>query len=267
MMNFPYRQQGLSLIELMVAMVLGLLLVAGALQMMLTSQTIYRTTDTLSRIQENGRFALNFLTKDIRMAGYNTTEDINANGKVFWDGACDTSNPCTINGAGSDSDQIGILMDPSNDKDCQGNDVGKNQVIVNVYSIADLDNPPDQVNSLYCQGFNLSANDWVTPSPQPLVDGIENMQILYGVSNPTQSNTITSYVSADTVTNWANIGAARVSLLVNNGQPVGNGDSMMRTFNLLDADQIAPDDKHNRQVFSTTITINNIIYQSQESNQ
>jgi len=266
MIFLPSNQKGLSLVELLIAMALGLLLTAGALQMMLASQNIYQTTDTLSRIQENGRFALNFLTKDIRMAGHNTTEDISANGKVFWDGACDASNPCTVNGAGNASDQIGVLMDPSNDRDCQGNNVGENQVIVNVYSIADLDG--DLVNSLYCHSFDLSTNDWVLNSqPQPLVDGVENMQILYGISDPVQNNTIISYVSADAVTNWANIGAARVSLLVNNGQPTGSGDSTIRTFELLDAGQIAFNDKHSRQAFSTTITINNIIYQSQDSNQ
>ena len=265
MISFPHHQKGLSLIELLIAMLLGLMLTAGALQMMLTSQEIYQTTDTLSRIQENGRFALNFLAKDFRMAGYNTTEK--ADGKVFWDGACGATNPtCTTNGAGSNSDQIGVLMDPSNDLDCLGNAVAsENTVIANVYYIDDPEN--DLISSLYCHGFDISANDWVDPNPQPLVDGVDNMQILYGVTNPTANNAITSYVSADDVTNWATIGAARISLLLTNGQAQGNGNNEERKFNLLDADTITVTDQHNRQAFSTTITINNIIYQSQDSNQ
>ena len=267
MINFPHRQQGLSLIELMIAMVLGLLLIGGALQMMLTSQTIHQTTDTLSRIQENGRFALSFLTKSTRMAGYNSNEDEVTEGKVFWDGACDTSDPCTSNGAGNASDQIGVLLDPSNDSDCIGNDVigGKDKVIVNVYSIDDSPNN-NQINSLYCQGFdpvtNLSYGD-----KQPLVDGVENMQILYGVSDPTENNAITSYISADGVTDWASIGAVRISLLVNNGQVKGSGNSETRTFKLLDAPTISATDKHERQVYTTTTAITNIIYQSQDFNQ
>lgn len=264
MINLPHRQRGLSLIELMIAMVLGLLLIAGALQMMLTSQTIHQTTDTLSRIQENGRFALSFLTKSTRMAGYNSSEDEATEGKVFWDGACDTSDPCTNNGAGNASDQIAVLLDPSNDSDCLGNNVGSDKVIVNVYSIDDLDN--DQINSLYCRGFNLSANTWYSPA-QPLVDGVENMQILYGVSDPAANNAITSYISADGVTDWASIGAVRISLLVNNGQAEGSGNSEIRTFKLLDAPTISATDKHERQVYTTTTAITNIIYQSQDFNQ
>jgi len=265
MISFPYRQKGLSLVELLIAMLLGLLLTAGALQMMLSSQVIYQTTDTLSRIQENGRFALNFLAKDIRMAGHNTTEE--ADGKVFWDGACGATNPCTTNGAGSDSDQIGVLMDPSNNLDCQGNLVvgNENKVIANVYYVDD--NPLDPlISSLYCRGYDLSANAWIS-NGQPLVDGVENMQILYGVTDPAANNAITSYISSNDVTDWAGIGAARISLLLNNGQAQGNGNNETRTFNLLDADPIVALDKHNRQTFATTITINNIIYQSQDSNQ
>jgi len=270
MMNSPLRQQGLSLIELMVAMALGLLLIAGALQMMLTSQTIYRTTDTLSRIQENGRFALSFLTKSIRMAGYNSSEDKDADGKVFWDGACDTSEFCTSNGVGNASDQIAVLLDPSNDSDCLGNDVDENKVVVNVFFIDDLDG--DQVNSLYCRGFDITANGWIDidKGAQPLVDGIENMQILYGVSDPTASNMITSYISADkvaAVADWASIGAVKISLLVNNGQVVGSGNNEERIFNLLDAPTIEPTDRHDRQVHTTTTAITNIIYQSQDFNQ
>lgn len=264
MISFSSNQKGLSLVELLIAMLLGLLLIAGALQMMLSSQEIYQTTDTLSRIQENGRFALNFLSKDVRMAGHNTTEK--ADGKVFWDEACGATNPCTTNGALSDSDQIGILMNPSSDVDCQGNAVGsEDTVIANVYYIDDSPTDP-LVSSLYCRGYDLSANGWIS-NGQPLVDGVENMQILYGITDPVLDNTITSYVSSNDVTDWGNVGAARISLLLNNGQAEGNGNSEMRTFNLLDADPIAITDKHNRQVFATTITINNIIYQSQDSNQ
>lgn len=266
MKSLMSHQKGLSLVELLIAMALGLLLTVGALQMMLSSQNIYRTTDTLSRIQENGRFSLNFLAKGVRMAGHNSADDEDAEGKVFWDGACGASDPCTVNGAGTDSDQIGVLMDPSDDNDCQGNNVGENKVIVNVYSVADLDN--DQINSLYCQGYNLSTGTWYGASgPQPLVDGIESMQILYGVSDPDAKNSITSYISSDDVGDWGSIGAVRIGLLVNNGQVTGNGEPETRTFNLLDAPPITTTDRHSRQAFATTVTINNIIYQSQDSNQ
>ncbi len=64
------NHQGLSLVELMVALAVGMLLLAGVLQIYLGSRQSYRVQESLSRLQENGRFALMFMEKDIRMAGY-----------------------------------------------------------------------------------------------------------------------------------------------------------------------------------------------------
>ena len=64
------RQAGLSLVELMIAITLSMLLMAGVLQIFLTSKQTYGTNNALSRVQEGGRFAIDFLTYDIRNAGY-----------------------------------------------------------------------------------------------------------------------------------------------------------------------------------------------------
>lgn len=64
------RQGGLSLVELMIAMVLGLLLLAGVVEIFLSSRASYRLTDALSEVQSNGRFAVGFITHNARMAGY-----------------------------------------------------------------------------------------------------------------------------------------------------------------------------------------------------
>ena len=62
--------QGLSLIELLIAMVLGLTLAAGVMQIYVGSSATERDQDARLRMQENGRFALNFLANELRMAGY-----------------------------------------------------------------------------------------------------------------------------------------------------------------------------------------------------
>lgn len=64
------RQKGLSLVELMVAITISLILLAGVIQIFLSSKTSYRLLEATSRVQENGRFAIDFLNKDIRMAGF-----------------------------------------------------------------------------------------------------------------------------------------------------------------------------------------------------
>ncbi len=60
---------GFTLIELMVALVIGAILTAGLLEIFIGGKKTYQVQQALSRIQENGRFALEFLNRDIRMAG------------------------------------------------------------------------------------------------------------------------------------------------------------------------------------------------------
>lgn len=61
---------GMSLIELMIALVLGMTLAAGVIQIYVGSTTTERSQEARLRMQEGGRFGLNFLSQEIRMAGY-----------------------------------------------------------------------------------------------------------------------------------------------------------------------------------------------------
>ena len=65
----PSRQRGIGVIELMVALLLGLLVVGGILSIYLSNRSAYRTHQNLARVQENARFAFEFLMRDIREAG------------------------------------------------------------------------------------------------------------------------------------------------------------------------------------------------------
>ncbi|MCK4493007.1 MAG: prepilin-type N-terminal cleavage/methylation domain-containing protein, partial [Methylococcales bacterium] len=64
------KQSGMTLIEIMIAMLIGVFLLGGVMQIFMSSRQSYRMQDNLSRMQENGRFAMDFLTRDIRMADY-----------------------------------------------------------------------------------------------------------------------------------------------------------------------------------------------------
>src|SRR5712671_7390418 len=63
-------QRGFSLIELMIAMVLSLVLLAGTLVVFSSGKAAYINIDQLSKVQENGRYALDQILRDIRSAGY-----------------------------------------------------------------------------------------------------------------------------------------------------------------------------------------------------
>lgn len=65
-----HRQRGLTLIELMVAIVISLILTGGVIQIFLGSQQTYRFQESLSRVQESGRFALETMARDLRGADF-----------------------------------------------------------------------------------------------------------------------------------------------------------------------------------------------------
>jgi type IV pilus assembly protein PilW len=64
------RQAGISLVELMVALVVGLLLLGGITQIYVSNQRSFYALEQLARMQESGRFALDAITQDLRRAGY-----------------------------------------------------------------------------------------------------------------------------------------------------------------------------------------------------
>lgn len=64
------RQSGFSIVELMVAILIGLIILAGVVQVVVTSRTTYVGQEDMSFIQENARYAMDVLGKDIQGAGY-----------------------------------------------------------------------------------------------------------------------------------------------------------------------------------------------------
>ena len=63
------NQVGLSLIEVMVAMAIGVILMLGITQIFSASRAAFSSNEGLARIQENSRFAMEFIRQDLRMAG------------------------------------------------------------------------------------------------------------------------------------------------------------------------------------------------------
>jgi len=67
----PCRKlSGFSLVELMIALLISLFLLAGMSQIFLGSRKSFTIQDSLGRLQENGRYVIETLSRDIRRAGY-----------------------------------------------------------------------------------------------------------------------------------------------------------------------------------------------------
>jgi type IV pilus assembly protein PilW len=64
------RQRGLTLVELMVALVMGLVLLGGVVTVFVANKETYQVQDALARVQENGRFALSLLTRELRTSAH-----------------------------------------------------------------------------------------------------------------------------------------------------------------------------------------------------
>lgn len=85
------KLSGVTIVELLVGMLLGIFLTGGVLAVYLTNKQTYVTTQSLSRIQENMRFSTDVIAKDVRMAGYmpcrfqdNQSNILTDNGNTWW---------------------------------------------------------------------------------------------------------------------------------------------------------------------------------------
>lgn len=85
------RNRGFGIVELMVALALGLFLVGGAISVFVTNQQAYRTTEQLSRMQESGRTSVELMARQVREAGGSpcgrnmpTANVINNPGTHWW---------------------------------------------------------------------------------------------------------------------------------------------------------------------------------------
>jgi len=69
--NIRHRHcQGFSIVEMMVAMVISLILMAGIAQIFISSKQSFTIQNTLGRQQENGRYASDVISQDLRRTGY-----------------------------------------------------------------------------------------------------------------------------------------------------------------------------------------------------
>jgi type IV pilus assembly protein PilW len=63
------KQSGISLVEILVALVISLFLLGGIVQVYVGNKTTFAFTNALAEVQENGRFAVDMISQDLRLAG------------------------------------------------------------------------------------------------------------------------------------------------------------------------------------------------------
>lgn len=250
-------QSGFSLVELMIAGTLGILLIGGVLQLFVGSNQNYRMQDDLAVMQEEGRLALMFLKEQIQSAGW-TADDradpINPIRLPNFPAPAATGQAAAIETTDGATDSIaisyavGTLAGGGAITDCNGNAVPGGSAIVNRFYV---DN-----QQLMCLG-NGSA------TPQPLIGGVDDFQVLYGIENTNTpgcfSGRITGYMTATQLSavnpEFTTVLSVKVALMLASEDEV-LPEATAKTIRVFDQTR-AVNDRTSRRVFQQNIFIPN----------
>ena len=208
------HQAGLTLLELMISLSLGLLLLTGIGTIYVGSNQTYRVQEQNARIQESGRYALDVIGRSLRQAGYMDLPASPIVNKVVFAGTPVGG----TNGAGTASDTVTVEYDGVlNDRDCEGTNVtdaiitADDDAAILAGGIADraiVIRDAIRLNGtdLQCDG-NLDGG----VDHQPLVSNVEDLQFLYGVD--TSGNQSANFYTA-TPADWNRVVSVRACVLI-----------------------------------------------------
>ncbi len=236
------RQAGLTLVELMVAMAVGLLITVAAGSLYLVARQGFRTNDDQSRAFETGRFAVEFLGRNIRMAG---APSFQPNTPLQWF-VPTTAAPVQGTEGGAAPDTLTIAYRTVGaynaatlvGADCLGQNAGAE--VVNTFSVS-------ADGQLMCQG-NGGA------TVQPLATQVVDMQVTYGVAADADAGQVVSVVNATGVADWRAVRQVEICIDVVSFEPnVING----ATPGLNCRGQAFPNDNRVHRLFRTVANVRN----------
>lgn len=244
------NQKGLTLIELMVALLLGLIFSAAAFQLLFANQRTFGLQQTLASLHEDGQMALRYMAADIRNAGRGTILQGTIPPVVLDPNA---ANGHSQNGGTNDE----LVIQYFGTSDCQGTTSASEVEIINRYFV--------QNGALLCSG-NLTADT------VELLNGVESFQVQYGVDTVKDGIPgVTTYVNASSTmldvdpadpNSTAVLVAVRVAILLSSEEMNQQSPSGSNTYHVLDQQVTSASDRRIRRVFSSTIHIRN--YDSEE---
>lgn len=255
--SFKFPSRGLTLIELMVAIALGLILVAVVIQIYIGSRATYNKQEDLSRLQENGRVALEIIGRSARIAGFKSNPTNALTGPLL------PTSPLEIEGTAglaNVSDSLNIRFQGSGNGagvadgsvvNCLGTAIDATQIALettfNRFYIA---NNPAGRPSLFCDITNNSIDDGVE-----VISAIEHLRFLYGVD--TSGDFIADfYVPAGAVSNWNQVVSLRIGLIAATPNTI-NPTLDTQTYNVLGNTYNPTDDRRSRRLYTQTIALRN----------
>jgi type IV pilus assembly protein PilW len=235
--TLPCQQKGMTLVEIMIALLIGAFLLGGVMQIFLSAKQTYRVQEALSRLQENGRFAMDFVGRDIRMADYRACPAallLNPANGLGWGVTGTNGAPNAANNALDAPDSITVRWS----------------------DIFPCLNPTQTMAYTISNGLQQSSNG---AAAVQMVEGVENMQITYGVDSDgngapdfygqagTVAGTVTPALMGQVV-------SVRVSLLLATIDDNLTAAPLAYTYN---GATTTPADRRIRRVFNSTFTLRN----------
>jgi len=239
-------QQGFTLVELMIGMIIGLVLLLVIGTVFVSSQGVFREQEDNARVQENGRFALEIIGRSIRQAGH--VEMPFTGFKVEFEGTAISG----TNGGTGVADTLTVQFEGAiGDSNCQGELVSiAGDIIQNHFNI-------DAANAeLRCKGeiSNTPPAPGAPPVGHVLLSNAEDLQILYGIDS-TGDQSVDQYTELPV--DWEQVITVRVCVLIRSEKT-----NVVSAGNYLDcngASVAIPADRRLRRAFTSTINLRNRI--------
>ena len=227
------KQLGFTLLEIMIALLLGSLVILAATQLFMANQQLFATQQAVSRLMDDGQLMLRYMGNDIRRAGFSggALSEMDA---VVFAGAKASSD-------GAVSDQLAIQF--SGNRDCQG---------------STSPSPVDIVNVYFVDGGNLRCDGSLTAASVALLTGVEGFRVQYGLDTVKdgEAGPFLFVGAASAAASDRPVVAIRVALLL--GTP-GNMDANdPRVWDLYDRQISTGADQVVRRVFSSSFMIRNM---------
>ena len=268
------KQNGFSLIELMISMTIGLFLLAGLATSFISGKKASTERDQVSVLEDNGRIALQVMSDVIERTGFTPLKGAPAlKKKIITDKNDILSASCTgeasnivkkslfknsrMTNDNAEGDVIaaGYYADNNVFTDCGGNVLPDNCRVPNNI------NPDGSTiyNAFFLDGNELKCVGSRGSNAVTIANNIENIQILYGVKSGINNN-VDKYLNASQMTPelYNSVLSIQVAVLVRSAIEMKK-EAESVSYTLLDQSVTSPKDKYKRAVFNTTIRLRNTL--------
>jgi type IV pilus assembly protein PilW len=225
------HQRGFTLLEIMIAMSIGLFLTGALLTIVQTNKAVFVNQSQLEQMQDSQRMAMTLMADVIQSAGYFPDPTTN-----------NAAGTLVANGAFANSQGIAGVFNAA----APGDSISVRYVTAGgdgILNCSGLSNPVGGANTIYVNQFAVVAG---VPSGQlvctrengiayTLVNGVTNLSVRYGVkTNVAASNNVDTYLNASQMTaaNWQNVISVLIRLTFINPLYTGAGQGQAQTITI-----------------------------------